>query len=59
VEFFAGVNQWGWVLRDSTNTLLGSANFPYGEFAGQFVQLAALWSTYRLDALSIDFVPNN
>lgn len=59
MEFFAGVNQWGWILRDLNNNVLGNANYPYGEFASQFIQLAALWSTYRLDALSVEFVPNN
>jgi hypothetical protein len=33
VEVFAGVNQWGYVVKQGS-TIIGSSNYPYGELAG-------------------------
>jgi len=30
VEVFAGVNQWGYLLKQA-GTIIGSSNYPYGE----------------------------
>jgi len=55
-EFFAGVNEWGYVLKQGAN-IIGSSNYPYGELGQQFPELAALWSTYRVDGLMVDWSP--
>jgi len=39
VEVFAGVNEWGYVIKQGT-TIIGSSNYPYGEIAHQFSELA-------------------
>lgn len=56
IEVFAGVNEWGYVLKQGS-TIIGSSNYPYGELARQFSELAQLWSTYRIDGLMIDWSP--
>jgi hypothetical protein len=58
VEIFAGLNEWGYVLLQGGN-IIGSSNYPYGEIAGQYNELAALWSTYRMDGLSLEWRPAN
>jgi len=58
IEVFAGLNEWGYALKQY-GTLIGSSNYPYGELAGQFSELAQLWSTYRLDGISIEWRPSN
>jgi len=31
----------------------------FGESTGQFADLARLWETYRLQDVSLEFIPNN
>lgn len=58
VELFAGVNQWGYLLKQS-GVIIGSSNYPYGELGQQFSELSQLWSTYRIDGLVVQWMPAN
>lgn len=57
VEVFAGLNLWGYVVKQGGN-ILQTASYPYGELANQFNELATLWSTYRIDNISIEWKPS-
>jgi hypothetical protein len=45
------------IFQGGTNAPVTSA--AYGENVGQFTELANLWLTYRLDRVTLEFVPNN
>ena len=57
VQFTSGINRWIWELRQG-GSVQSSQNLAYGEFTEQFAELAALWETYRLDSVQVQFVPN-
>lgn len=58
IELCAGPNLWSWKAYQS-GTVISEQAFEYGGFTLQFNELAALWSTYRLDAVKVEFYPNN
>jgi glutathione peroxidase-family protein len=57
VQFASGVNKWIWDVRQG-GSIVTAETLEYGEFTEQFAELAALWSTYRLDSVTIEFVPS-
>lgn len=56
IEVFAGVNGWGYSCTQGT-TQIGADAKLYGDATGQFPELAQLWSTYRLDSLTVIWQP--
>jgi hypothetical protein len=56
IEVFAGVNGWGYTLTQG-NTQVGAGGAEYGATTQQYNELAALWSTYRLDSVLISWEP--
>jgi len=57
VQFACGVNKWIWDVRQG-GVVLTAQDFKYGQGTEQFAELAALWSTYRLDSVQVEFVPS-
>lgn len=51
------MNRWVWDLRQGGSVITGES-LQYGEATGQFSELAALWATYRLDSVEVQFQPN-
>lgn len=59
VQFVAGPNGFAFTITQGGAVLAGLQSSSYGENTLQFAELAELWLTYRLDKVTLEFVPNN
>lgn len=58
IEFAASVNRFSWVAYQGGSPIAGEES-EYGAIGGQFAELTTLWATYRLNAVRVEFIPNN
>jgi hypothetical protein len=54
----ASVNRFSWVAYQGGSAIAGVES-EYGAIGGQFAELTTLWQTYRLNAVRVEFIPNN
>jgi len=57
LQIVAGVNGWSYGTLVSGG-VQNVTRRRYGESTGQFEKLAALWSTYRIKSVHIEFTPS-